>query len=401
MKFNYQARTKDGQVKTGSIEAGSAQSAAEILRRDGFFVTFLGGEREKISQKMHFFEGVSGKEVAVFSRQLAVMFAANVSLIEALRTIGGQLSNQAFREKILKISQIVEAGSPLSAALARYSDIFSPFFIAMVRAGEVSGNLSEQFNYLADYLEKQYYLAGKIKGALIYPAVILVVMISVLFLLSYFVMPNLVSMLTGMSVELPPLTKFVINFTNFIRGIGGIILLLSMIGVVVIIMRFSRTRTGKQFFDELVLRIPAVRDLLKMLYISRFADNLSTLITGGIPITQALEITGTIVGNNVYRDVILKTCDGVRKGQTVSAVLFGYPELFPVMFSQMILVGEQTGSLDKSLKVMVAFYEKETERAIDSMLILIEPVMILVLGLIVGGVVASVMIPLYQSMGNV
>jgi type IV pilus assembly protein PilC len=401
MRFNYQARTKNGEVKSGIIEAGSAQAAAEFLRRDGLFVTFLHDEDEKIASKFHFFEGVSGKDVAIFSRQLAVMFAANVSLVESLRIIGGQLSNQNFREKILKISQVVEAGSSLSAALAKYPDIFSPFFVAMVRAGEVSGNLSEQFNYLADYLEKNYYLQGKVKGAMIYPMVIVVVMVGVLFLLSYFVMPNLVGMLTGQDMELPLLTRFVIGFTNFIRGIGGIVLLLALVGIAVIIVRYSRTKSGKQFFDELVLRVPVLKSLLKMLYVSRFADNLSTLITGGIPITQALEITGTIVGNNVYREVILKTCDGVRKGQTISSVLFGYPELFPVMFSQMILVGEQTGSMDKSLLVMVAFYEKETERAIDSMLILIEPVLILTLGVVVGGVVASVMIPLYQSMGSV
>jgi type II secretory pathway component PulF len=400
MRFNYQSRDKNGEVKAGVIEASSLQAAAEILRRDGLFVTFLHSEGEKLSKKFHFFEGVSGKDVAVFSRQLAVMFAANVSLVESLKIIGAQLANQNFREKIMKISQTVEAGSPLSAALGKYPDIFSPFFVSMVRAGEVSGNLSDQFNYLADYLEKQYYLSGKVKGAMIYPAVILVVMVAVLFLLSYFVMPNLVGMLTGSSMELPPLTRFVIAFTNFIRGIGGIILLFVLIGLSVLVIRISRTKKGKRFFDELSLRMPVLKDLLRMLYISRFADNLSTLITGGIPITQALEITGTIVGNDVYREVILKTCDGVRKGQTISSILFNYPDLFPVMFSQMILVGEQTGSLDKSLLVMVSFYEKETERAIDGMLILIEPILILTLGVIVGGVVASVMIPLYQSMGS-
>lgn len=399
MRFVYQARSKNGEVKSGTVEAVSVQAAAEILRRDDLFITFLKKEEKSLAKRFHLFEGVSGKDIAVFSRQLAVMFRANVSLVESLRTIGGQLPNQNFREKIMKISQTVEAGSPLSAALAKYPDIFSPFFIAMVRAGEVSGNLSEQFNYLADYLEKQYNLEGKVKGAMIYPAAILVAMVGVLFLLSYFVMPNMVTMLTGADIELPPLTQFVIAATNFIRGIGGVLLLLGIIGVVVIVARYSRTKNGKEFLDRLALRVPIFNNLLKMLCVSRFADNLSTLITGGIPITQALEITGTIVGNVVYRDIIMKTCEGVRKGQTISSVLFSYPELFSPMFSQMILVGEQTGSLDKSLLVMVAFYEKETDRAIDGMLILIEPILIIVLGLVVGGVVASVMIPLYQSMG--
>jgi Type II secretory pathway, component PulF len=236
---------------------------------------------------------------------------------------------------------------------------------------------------------------------MVYPAVIVVVMFAVLFLLSYFVMPNLTAMLIGTGTELPALTKFVIAFTDFIRGIGGLIILFSAVGLVVFIARFSRTKVGREFFDNLFLRLPVFKNLLKMLYVSRFADNLSTLISGGIPITRALEITGAIVGNVVYRDAISKTSDGVRKGQTISSVLFSYPELFPTMFSQMVLVGEQTGSLDKSLLVMVRFYEKETERSIDGMLILIEPVLIISLGLIVGGVVASVMIPLYSSMGSV
>jgi type IV pilus assembly protein PilC len=327
------------------------------------------------------------------------MFQANVPLVESLRIIGAQLPNQSFREKILKISQIVEAGSPLSAALAKYPDIFSPFFVAMVNAGEVSGNLSEQFNYMADYLEKQYYLGGKIKGAMVYPAVILTVMVAVLFLLAYFVLPNLTEMLVSSGAELPLLTKIVINFSDFLRGSGGAMVLIAMAGAAVLIGRFARTKTGTEFFDNFFLRVPILKGLLRMLYVSRFADNLSTLIVGGIPITRALEITGMIVGNVVYKDAISKTSEGVRKGQTISSVLFGYPDLFPAMFCQMILVGEQTGSLDKSLLVMVKFYEKETDRAIDSMLLLIEPVMIIVLGLLVGGVVAAVMIPLYSSMG--
>lgn len=401
MKFVYQGRTKEGQVKSGVIEAGAVQNAAEILRQQGLFITFLKKEDPGVLGKIRFFEGVSGKDVAVFSRQLAVMFRANVSLVESLRTVGGQLPNQNFREKILKISQIVESGSPLSAALARYSDIFSPFFVSMVKAGEVSGNLSEQFNYLADYLEKQYYLAGKVKAAMVYPAVIVAVMIGVLFLLAYFVMPNLTSMLQDSEMELPALTKFVIGFTDFIRGAGGVIVLLGMIAAIVAVLKIARTKGGKFFFDNLALRLPVFKNLLKMLYVSRFADNLSILIAGGIPIVKALEITSEIVGNEIYRAAVLKVADGVRKGETVSSVLFNYPELFPPMFSQMVLVGEQTGSMEKSLLVMVNFYKKETERAIDGMLILIEPALIITLGLLVGGVVASVMVPLYQSMGNV
>jgi type IV pilus assembly protein PilC len=400
MRFTYQARTKIGDVKIGVIDASSKKAAIDLLQRDGLFVTELKKESESFTKMVRIFERISGKDVAMFSRQLAVMFKANVSLVESLRTIGSQFTNQSFREKILKISQDVEAGTSLSNAFAKFPDIFSSFFIAMVKAGEVSGNLSEQLTYLADYLEKNYYLSGKIKGAMVYPAMIIIVVIGVMFMLSYFVLPNLLSLLESNGAELPLVTKIVIGFTGFIRGAGGLVLLLSLVLFGVLGYRYYKSEKGKQFFDRFLLQVPIFKSLLKMVYLDRFADNLSTLISGGIPITQALEITANIVGNVVFKEIILKTRDGVRRGQTMSSILFNYPGIFPPMFTQMVLVGEQTGSLDKSLSTLVVFYQKETERAIDAMLALLEPILIIILGVIVGGVVAAVMIPLYSSLGS-
>ena len=400
MRFKYQARTKSGEVKSGYIEATSRQAAAELLRREELFVTALKRSDENLGRKIKFFDGVSAKDIALFSRQLSVMFKANVSLVESLRTIGAQTGNSSFRDKIINISKDVEGGSPLSSAFSKYPEVFSTFFVAMVKAGEVSGNLSEQLFYLSEYLEKQYYLAGKIKSALVYPAVILTVVLAVIFLLSYFVMPNLVSMLESSNTQLPPITQFVIGFSSMLRGVGGLVFILALIAGVILLYRYYKSEGGKKVIDHLVLQIPGLRNMFCTLYLDRFAGNLSILIVGGIPITQALEITSAIVGNAVYKDVILKTVDGVRRGQTISSILFDYPDLFPPTFTQMILVGEQTGSLDKSLLTMVAFYEKETDRAIDTMLSLLEPALIVVLGIIVGGLVGSVMITLYQSMGN-
>jgi type IV pilus assembly protein PilC len=400
MRFTYQARTKIGDVKIGVIDSSSKKAAIDMLQRDGLFVTELRKESESFSKRVRLLDRITGKDVAIFSRQLAVMFKANVSLVESLRTIGGQFSNQSFREKILKISQDVEAGTSLSNAFAKFPDIFSSFFIAMIKAGEVSGNLSEQLTYLANYLEKNYYLSGKIKGAMTYPALIVVVVIVVLFMLSYFVLPNLLSTLTETGAELPLITQIVIVGSNFIRGPGGLLIILGMVLMAVFAMKYYKSNNGRVFFDKLFLQLPVFSTLLKMVYLSRFADNLSTLVSGGIPITQSLEITGNIVGNIVYKEVILKTRDGVRRGQTISSILYNYPELFPPMFTQMILVGEQTGSLDKSLSTLVSFYEKESDSAIDGLLVLIEPVLIIILGVLVGGIVAAVMIPMYSSLGN-
>jgi len=400
MRFTYQARTKIGDIKIGVIDASSKKVAIDLLQADGLFVTQLKKESESFTKKFRLMERISSRDVAMFSRQLAVMFKANVSLVESLRTIGGQFTNQSFREKILKISQDVEAGTSLSNAFAKYPDLFSTFFIAMVKAGEVSGNLSEQLTYLADYLEKNYYLQGKIKGAMVYPALIIVVVFGVMFMMSYFVLPNLLNLFESSSTELPLMTRIVIAVTGFIRGPGGIVLLLGTVLAGVLAYRYYKSEKGKVFFDEFFLQVPVFRGLLKMIYLNRFADNLSTLVAGGIPITQSLEITGNIVGNVVYKEIILKTRDGVRRGQTISSILYNYPDIFPPMFTQMILVGEQTGSLDKSLATLVNFYRRETDRAIDSMLSLLEPILIIFLGLIVGGLVAAVMIPLYQSLGN-
>lgn len=400
MIFSYQARRADGEIKTGTIEAPSREAAAELLRRQGLFVTQLKQPRQKLTKKFHFFEGVSGMDLALFARQLSVMFKANVSLVESLHTIASQTSKASFKEKIFKISQEVEGGATLSAAFAKYPDIFSPFFVAMIKAGEVSGNLAEQLSYLAEYLEKQCQLTGKIKAAMIYPAMIVIVMIAVLFLMSYFVIPNLTSMISESGGELPTITKIVIGVSNILRGPGGLIIILAIVALIVLGYRYASSKSGKSAIDHFILQIPGLRKTFSMIYLDRFADNLSTLIVGGIPITQALEITAEIVGNTVYREIILKTVDGVRKGQTISSILFNYPDLFPPTFCQMILVGEKTGSLDKSLLTMVSFYEKETDRAIDSLLSLLEPVLIIVLGVVVGGVVASVMLPMYSSMGS-
>jgi len=397
MKFNYQARSKTGEVQSGIIEASSKEAAANLLHKYEMYITILEPVEEIpiYAKKLSFFEKVSRKDIVLFSRQLSLMFKSKVSLIESLQVLANQTKNLDFKEKIIEISESVEGGTSFSNALAKYPDFFSPFYVAMIRAGESSGKLSESLEYLAEHLEREYHLAGKIQGALIYPLLILFVVVVVITLMIFFVIPQLSVVLEGSGQQLPGVTTFVINFAKVARQFWWV-LVLAIFFLVFVAFQYRQTADGKKFFDKTALKIFGVGEFLKMIYISRFAENLSTLISGGLPIAQALEITGEIVGNAVYKEIILETRDKVRRGEQISSILIKYPDIFPPVFSQMVLVGEKTGTLDASLLHIVNFYKKEIDREIDTFLSILEPVLILFLGLVVAGLMFSVLMPLYK-----
>lgn len=389
-------------MRAGAIEASSKENALQLLQRYGFFVTNLESAENVpfFLRKLKFFERISAKEIALFSRELAIMFGAKVSLVESLRTLSNQLKNQDFKEKIRKISEEVEAGTALSMALSRYPKIFKPFYVAMVHSGEASGRLAESLTYLANHLEKEYYLSSKIKGAMIYPALILTVALAVMLLVTLFVIPNLSRILEESQTELPFVTKLVIGFSKFLRSFGWL-LFLAIAGLAVFSFRYNRTKKGKEFFDRLFLNIPFLNSFLKMVYLSRFAENFSTLIAGGISVSQSLEICAEIVDNSVYQKIILEARERVRKGEAISKVLSQFPEEFPPVFTQMTAVGERTGTLDKTLFNLVNFYQQETDREIDSLLKVLEPALIVFLGAAVGGLMGSVLLPLYKISSGV
>jgi len=268
----------------------------------------------------------------------------------------------------------------------------------MVKSGEASGTLSESLTYLADHLEKEYYLSSKIKGAMIYPALIVVVVIGVLVMMMYFVIPNMTKVLTETGQELPVLTKVVIGFSNFFRSWGWVLLPV-VAGLFIGLLRYFKTDEGKKLKDKFLLKIPLIGPFLRMIYLSRFAENLSTLITGGLPVVQALEITGDIVGNDVYQTIISQIKDEVRRGQKISQVLTRFPNEFPPILIQMVTVGERTGTLGESLTNVVDFYQKEIDRGIDNLLSILEPVLVIFLGGLVAGLMAAVLMPLYQMTG--
>jgi len=397
VKFNYQARNKIGEIQSGTVEASSKDAAVALLQRNQLFVTAIedAGAVPLFAKNIKLFDRVSSKEIVIFSRQLSIMFKAKVSLIEALEVLGAQIKNQSFREKVIKISEEVESGTSLSQALSAFPNIFSPFYVSMVRSGEVSGTLSESLSYLAEHLEREYHLISRLRGALIYPAVIVAMMMAIFVLITIFVIPQLTAVLEESGQKLPFITIVVINLSKIMRAWGWALFLV-FVGGAAAIFRYSKTEEGKKFFDRSILRLPVVGEFLKIVYISRFAENLGTLTAGGIPIARALEITSEIVGNSVYQKVIFETMDKVRKGEQINSVLARYPDVFPAVFTQMVLVGEKSGALDTTLLSIVDFYKKEVDREIENVLSLLEPLLIIFLGIVVGGLIGAVLLPLYQ-----
>ncbi len=399
MQFNYQTRNKEGQIQTGTVEASSREAAIVVLQKQGLYITLLEeiGGGPAYARKIRIFESISKKDIVLFSRQLSIMFKSKVPLLEALEVLAVQTERANFKEKIVKLSEEVRGGTSFSNALSQHPKAFSSFYISMVKAGEASGKLSESLSYLAEHVEKEYNLMSKIKGAMVYPLLIMFFSVAVIFLMVFFVIPNLSKVLKETGQEMPFITTVVLDSTDFLKKWLWLIVLI-MVGGIVYIIRYYHSKEGKKKFDRLFLKIPILGPFLKTMYLSRFAENLSTLISGGLPITNALEITADIVGNYAYKEVILEARDRVRKGETVSSTLKLSPDIFPPMFCQMTTVGEKTGTLDKSLMDVVDFYQKETERTIETLLAVLEPAMIMFLGAVVGGLMFSVLMPLYKMM---
>ncbi len=401
MKFNYQARTEEGELQVGVIEAGSKESVLSILERGGLYITYLEeAERKPLyAKEIKIFRRVSRKEIVVFTRQLSILFKSAVPLVESLKTIGRQSANPLFREIISKITEDVNSGNSLSSALLSYPRQFSPFFVGMVKSGEAGGKLSESLLYLADHLEREHNLLVKVMGAFIYPVFILFLFFIMGIVMSIYILPGLVEIMEGYGGELPFMTKMTLSLFGIFAGYWWLFVIL-VIFLIVALPFFSRTKMGKKFFDRFLLKVPLIKDLAKKIYLSRFAENLATLISGGLPIARALEVTADVAGNEIYKNIILTTRDRVRKGETISSVLEKYPEYVSPLFLQMVLVGERSGQLANTLLNVVEFYQQEVERATDSFIKLLEPILILFLGLLVGGVVISVFVPLYELIGG-
>jgi type IV pilus assembly protein PilC len=400
MKFLYQVRTKEGNVKSGVIEASSREVAFSLLQKTGYYVTYL--EEEKIpiyARELKIFRGIPSREIILFSRQLAVMLNSKIPVVESLSTIASQTKNSQLKEIASDIAEEVEAGSFLSRALFKHREIFSPFYIAMVKAGEASGKLSQCLDYLAKHLEREYRVREKIKGALIYPAMVFFLFIVIFCLMIFFVLPSFEELFKEREMEIPLLTRVVLSFSRFLKE-NFLPSLFVFLLPFFLAFYYSKTTKGREFFDRILLKVPFFSQISKQLILSRFSENLATLISAGLMITESLEIVADITGNEIYKEAILQIKEGVKKGSSISATSSLYPELFPPFFNQMVLVAEKTGNLASCLISVANFYQAEAERSIENFLRILEPVLIILLGGLVGGLLGTVLLPLYKIMGS-
>ena len=396
MKYKYKARNQSGALQEGVLEAATMSNASLLLQRHNLIVISLEPHRSSdvISSLSRFWEGVSGKEFVIFSRQMAVMVEAKVPLIAALKGIIDQNENPYFAKILSVVLADVDEGKSLSESLRKHPDVFSELYVNMVQSGEISGNLQQSLENLADNIEKNYILTQKIRGVLYYPAFILTAFFIVAFLMLSFVIPKLTEMLKETNAYLPITTRILIWTGDFMQQWWWAVLIVFFAALAGIVY-YARSEDGKKEFDVIKLKIPIAGRVLRYVYLARFAENLSTLVRSGIPIVTALQITGRVVGNIVYENHIIEVAQKVKSGGTVSENLSQRKE-FPSIMTQMIKVGEDTGKLDSTLDTMSKFYTREADQLVSNLSSIIEPVLIVILGVAVGTLVFSIIIPIYN-----
>ncbi|MCB9802860.1 type II secretion system F family protein [Candidatus Nomurabacteria bacterium] len=393
--FKYRARGQSGSVTTGNVEAVSESSAIELLEDKGLIVLSLqeGGSKAKKGFNINIGR-VKNKDIVIFSRQLSVMVSSTVPIVQALKILAQQTVNPIFIEDIMEMANDVDGGMKLSSALGKHPKVFSRFYVAMVKSGETSGKLDEVLQYLADQMEKDYDLVSRIKGAMIYPVFIISGMILVGFLMMIFVVPNMTQMLIDSGAELPFLTRILIGVSSFMQSFWWLIVG-TAVGLFVAFKAWTKTGGGKIAWDTAKVKVPIFGPLFQKIYIVRFARGFSTLIRGGVPVSAALRITAEVVDNEAYRALILGTIKEVEDGNSVVTV-FSKSDLMPKMLSQMMSIGEQTGKLDSILEKLSDFYTREIDSLVNGLTALIEPMILMVMGVGVGGMVAAIMLPMFK-----
>ena len=401
MLFKYKAIDDKGANKEGEIDAPNKDIAISGLQRRGLVVISIKEESENKSVlQFSFFEKVKPKDVVILSRQIATLFEAQVSALKAFTMLAANTENKLLGRKLTQIGDDLQAGISISGALSRHPDVFSDFYINMVKVGEETGKLNQTFVHLADYLDRQYALTSKTRNALIYPIFVIFTFFVVMTLMFTIVIPKLSSIILDSGQEVPFFTKIVIAVSDLFVNYGFFILIfLVLLGIW--IWRLSSTPKGKIYLDTLRLSTPAVGNLYKKLYLSRITDNLNTMLSSGVPIVRSIDITSEVVGSLAYKQVLQEVADSVKSGISLSAAFEKHGEQIPGILIQMVMVGEETGSLGTILKTLTDFYKREVDDAVDTLVGLIEPVMIVVLGLGVGILLVSVLMPIYNMAGSI
>jgi type IV pilus assembly protein PilC len=379
---------------SGELTVKSRNDLLAQLRKKKIIVTSVRQKPKEVNLKLPFLDGISTKDQAVFTRQFATMINAGLPLVQCLDILSRQLEKQNFREITKKVMSDIEGGSTLTESMAKHPKAWDELYVNMVNAGETGGILDTILLRLAEYIEKIEALKRKIKGAMMYPAVVLIVAITATLFMLMFIIPTFAKMFADFGAELPLPTRIVLTLSNVIRawwwaGLGGLIL--SIVGFT----RYYKTDKGKHVIDAIMLKFPVLGDVLRKGAVSRFTRTLGTLVSSGVPILDGLEITAKTAGNVIVKDAVMMARASIREGDTIANPL-RQSGVFPPMVVQMITVGEETGALDEMLTKIADFYDDEVDSAVEALTSIIEPVMIVVMGAIVGAMVVAMYLPIFR-----
>lgn len=403
MLFHYVAINGEGTKTEADIEAASVDAAIGLLQKRGLSIVTIKDKSEaevSFLSNLHLFRPkVKPKDVVIFSRQIATLFEAGVSALKAFRLLAAENDNKELQRQLTGVADDIEAGISLSEALSRRPELFSPFYVNMIKAGEESGKLNESFLYLADYLDRDYELRQKVKKALTYPAFVVGTFITIMVGMFIFVIPKMAAMFADQGAELPMITKIVLGVSNLFVEYWLIVLPLLIVAGW-LFYRWTQTEEGKRKVDETKTQVPLFRTLFQRIFLTRLADNMNTMLSSGVPIVRSIDITAAVVDNKVYEDLLKRVSTKVQTGTAFSKALYEEPQV-PNILVQMVRIGEETGELGYILKNLATFYKRELDTAIDSVIGLIEPAMIVGLGLGVGVLVSSVLLPMYSLSSSI
>lgn len=398
MKFKYRAKNKAGKIIEGIVDAGNDFIARDLLREKSLSIISLkkkGGGLDALIARLN---RVKGKDLVIFFRQLAVMVEASIPLIKALKVLAKQTDNPRLKAITEELYQDVDSGSKLSEAMGKHTDVFSKFFINIIRAGEASGRLEEVLNYLADQQEKDHDLSSKIKGALIYPVVILTGMIGGGIVMMVTVVPKLEEIFSNMGSSLPWQTRALLGISRFIISYWWIVLA-GVVAFVLAIIYAAKTETGRIVLSNIKLRIPVFGKMFKMMYVIRINRSLYTLLVGGVTLVDSLVIVKDIVDDPIYADILDASMQRVNDGHPLAEELDKHDKFIPKVVSNMISIGEQSGRMDQMLERISLFYEKELDNMANNIMVLMEPFIMIFLGIGVAIMVSAIFIPLYNMPG--
>lgn len=401
MQFSYTAVDAEGKSRQGTIEAISEDVAISALQRRGLIISSIkgaGGEGSFLERQLFALQRVKNEDVVMISRQITTLFEAQVSALRAFRLLAAESRTKQIEKQLSGVANDIQAGDTISTALSKHPQMFSTFYVNMVRAGEESGKLDETFAFLANYLDRSYEVTQRVRNALIYPAFVVLTFIAVMVLMMTMVIPKLAAILGDVGQDVPVYTRIVISMSEFMTQYIVFILIASAVGVLAFV-RYMQTVTGQQQISMFVLHVPYVGALYKKMYMSRIADNLSTMLQSGIQMVRALEISASVVGNPLYEYIMTDVSNKVKGGIPASDALREHKDIPGIMVA-MVKIGEETGNLGNVLDTMAKFYRREVDNSVDTLVGLIEPLMIVSLAVGVGFLLASVLIPIYNIAGS-